>query len=354
MSEQRQLLADAIERPFRELGVGGASAAAAGFDPDAWRQIEELGLPLLLVAEADGGVGGDWEDAFEVLHAAGRGALPLPVGEAMLAARLLSAAGLPAADGLAVIAPVVEGGTLEVDGEGAAYFSGTLPRVPWGRHAGSVVACLEHQGRVRVLRLPVAAAQCHPGENCAGEPRDALSFARVAAQAAPCAAPEAAHLHDYAALLRAAQAAGAMQAALRQSIDYARERRQFGRAIGQFQAVQQQLALFGADTAAVASAARSACRAACHGHPGFMIGAAKLRANLAIGPATATAHQVHAAIGFTHEYVLRHWTQRLWAWRSEFGNDRAWSERLGRAIAARGAEHFWADLTAADDAAALA
>ena len=174
-------------------------------------------------------------------------------------------------------------------------------------------------------------------------------------QAAPCDAAEARHLHDYCALLRLAQIVGALEGALTLSIDYARERKQFGRPIGQFQAVQQQLALFGAETAAVACATRSAFRAAAaHGDACFQIAAAKLRANMAIGLATATAHQVHAAIGFTWEHSLRLFTQRLMSWRSEFGNDRYWSERLGAAVAARGAGHFWSDLTARDDAAALA
>jgi alkylation response protein AidB-like acyl-CoA dehydrogenase len=79
----------------------------------------------------------------------------------------------------------------------------------------------------------------------------------------------------------------------------------------------------------------------------FEIAAAKLRANQAIGVATSTAHQVHGAIGFTYEYALRHATQRLWSWRSEYGNDRYWSEQLGRAVIARGADTFWDSLTRA-------
>jgi hypothetical protein len=44
---------------------------------------------------------------------------------------------------------------------------------------------------------------------------------------------------------------------------------------------------------------------------------------------------------------LRQATQRLWSWRSEYGNDRYWSERLGRAVIARGADTFWSDLVGA-------
>ena len=110
-----------------------------------------------------------------------------------------------------------------------------------------------------------------------------------------------------------------MQRALEMSVNYANERVQFGRVIGKFQAVQQQLALFGEEVAASSCALRAAFDAATAGSAEFEIAAAKLRSNRAIELATATAHQVHAAIGFTWEHPLRVATQRLLSWRSEFG-----------------------------------
>jgi len=355
MSDQKDMLADSVSRLFRDAGDVAAEAEKSGFPAALWQQVEDLGLPLVLVPEAAGGVDGDWEDVYEVLHAAGRHAIPLPIGEAILAARLQSDSGLDPRPGLTTIAAVAEQGKI-VERDGRLLFSGRLPRVPWGRHARTVLTVVGRgDGRRDVLQLPVMSAQVAPGENCAGEPRDSLVFDNVPASVAASESAEAARLFDHAALLRAAQCVGALEAALRRSIDYAQERKQFGRSISQFQVVQQQLALFGAEVAAVSCATRSACRAASVGaDTRFAISAAKLRANLAIGLATATAHQVHAAIGFTREYGLRHLTQRLWAWRSEFGNDRYWSERLGAAIAAEGAGRFWADLTARDDTVALA
>jgi acyl-CoA dehydrogenase len=193
--------------------------------------------------------------------------------------------------------------------------------------------------------LAVADASVHKRTNLADEPRDDLQFDSTPALAAPASSREAQRPLDYAALARSAQIAGALQSALERSIGYALERKQFGRAIGQFQAVQQQLALFGAETAAATCASRSAAIAASAGDASFEIAAAKLRANQAIGVATATAHQVHGAIGFTREYALRQATQRLWSWRSEYGNDRYWSERLGRLVVDRGADTFWSNLT---------
>src|SRR5690606_28113023 len=121
-------------------------------------------------------------------------------------------------------------------------------------------------------------------------------------------------------LLRTAQISGALQSILHRTVAYANERKQFGKALGQFQSIQQQLAVFGAEVAAVSCAVRSAARATEAGDARFQIAAAKLRANQAIGVAASTAHQVHGAIEFTQEYSLRHATQRLWSWRSEYGN----------------------------------
>jgi alkylation response protein AidB-like acyl-CoA dehydrogenase len=146
------------------------------------------------------------------------------------------------------------------------------------------------------------------------------------------------------ALARACQMAGAMQAALDLSVAYVRERKQFGKPLASFQAIQQQLALFAEESAAAAMAAQAACRAADRGPGVFEIGCAKLRANMAVSVATSVAHQVHGAMGFTAEYKLQGLTRLLWAWRSDAGNDRYWADRIGAMMAAQGADGFWPSL----------
>lgn len=335
MSEQRQLLADSAARLFESHDR----------QRTAWSEIEELGIADVLVTEADGGSGADWDDACAVLQASGRWQVPLPLGEAMIARKLTTHAGLQLPRAPISIAPDTTG-TLSREG-GAWKFSGALQGVPWGRDVTHVVTTLQFDERPHVLVLSVADANLHKRANLAGEPRDDLRFDAAPALTAPSTSREAQHLLYYAALARTAQIAGALQSALERSIAYAQERKQFGRPIGQFQAVQQALALFGAETAAATCASRAAAIAAASGDASLQIAAAKLRANQAIGSATATAHQVHGAIGFTWEHALRHATQRLWSWRSEYGNDRYWSERLGRAVIERGADAFWADLNGA-------
>ena len=331
MSEQRQLLADSAARLFE-------SRAAV-----TWDEIDEIGIADILVPDEHGGSGADWDDACAVLQAAGRWQIPLPLTEAMLARKLLAETALEVPRSSLSIAPNPVG-TLSRDAR-TWKFSGTLSSVPWGRDVTHVVTTVSFDSRPHVVVLAVAEASVHKRTNLADEPRDDLKFDSATALAAPANSREAQSLFDYAALARTAQIAGALQSALERSIAYALERKQFGRPIGHFQAVQQQLALFGAEVAAATCASRSAGIAASVGDVSFEIAAAKLRANQAIGVATATAHQVHGAIGFTREYALRQATQRLWSWRSEYGNDRYWSEQLGRAVVQRGADTFWDFLT---------
>jgi acyl-CoA dehydrogenase len=143
------------------------------------------------------------------------------------------------------------------------------------------------------------------------------------------------------ALARAGQIAGAISAALTLSVEYTRQRQQFGKPLSAFQAIQQQLAVLAEEAAAARAAANAAARAADRGDAKFEIACAKLRANMAAGQAASIAHQVHGAIGFTKEYALQKFTRRLWAWRSEYGNDRHWADEIGRLAAARGADGFW-------------
>ncbi len=354
MSDARALLAETLERVFADAAARRDALQAGGaLDAALAARVEALGLGALLVPEAQGGAGGGFEDARVVARALGHAAIPLPLCETLLAARCLAAAGIERPDGVLSLALRARGRLREARGEWR--FSGELAGVPWGAAASGVVAALPTTGGARLALLrPADAAGVDAGCNLADEPRDRLRFrdARAEVAARPPRAGDAglqAALFDQAALLRTGQIAGALLAALERSIAHAGQRVQFGRRLAQFQAVQQQLAAMGEEVLAVDCASAAACRAADRGEAGFEIACARLRANLAIDVVAPGAHQIHGAIGFTREQDLRLYTQRLLAWRSELGNDRHWAARLGREVAARGADAFWPDLTARSD-----
>jgi acyl-CoA dehydrogenase len=155
-------------------------------------------------------------------------------------------------------------------------------------------------------------------------------------------------MQRFGALFRAAQMAGAMEAALALSTRYANDRVQFGRPIAKFQAIQQQLALLAEQAAAASVAVESAAIAVAAGRPSsaLAVAAAKIRAGEAAGKVAEIAHQVHGAIGFTHEHSLHRLTRRLWSWRDEFGTESHWSRQLGRAVMTAGADALWPTITA--------
>src|SRR5262249_5811410 len=131
-----------------------------------------------------------------------------------------------------------------------------------------------------------------------------------------------------------------------QSVRYVTERKQFGRALAAFQAIQHNLAVLAGHVAASGIAADNAFRAADRGDPAFEVAVAKVRAGEAAGVGAGIAHQAHGAIGFAYEHSLHFATRRLWSWRAEFGNESRWAVRLGHEVAARGADRLWGELTA--------
>jgi acyl-CoA dehydrogenase len=177
--------------------------------------------------------------------------------------------------------------------------------------------------------------------NLAGEPRDTLAFDRAPVVASAPSEVDGAALLRLGAFARAAQMAGALEFALAEAVRYASERVQFGRPIGKFQAIQQQMAGLAIEVAAAGAAAEVAAAALDRGDGTFEVAAAKVRVGEAAGRVAAIAHQVHGAIGFTQEHSLHFATRRLWAWRSEFGGIAHWAEAIGRQAAARGADRLW-------------
>jgi alkylation response protein AidB-like acyl-CoA dehydrogenase len=112
----------------------------------------------------------------------------------------------------------------------------------------------------------------------------------------------------------AAEAVGTMSAALGVTVDYLKERRQFGRAIGSFQAVQHRLAQC---AVAVEGARWLTLEAAWHGARPEDAAVAAAHATAAAGTVFRETHQLSGAIGYTREHDLHVWSMRLQALRLE-------------------------------------
>jgi acyl-CoA dehydrogenase len=349
IDEQRASFADSVEKLFLDI-MSRARPSDADEEiarEQLWQTMEINGVTAIFDPESEGGLGGGWEDAFPVLMCTGLHTVRLPIAETLVARRLLIGAGMPLPNGPIALGWTQRALELTRSPGGAWRLNATLPGVAWGNAVRHVLVAVDREaGGQLILVDSLAIRPTHIRENMAGEPVADLQFEDI-----DVVAIGTAHENPFerAALARTVTMAGALSAALHLSVQHANDRRQFGRPIGKFQAIQHSLALLANETAAVNCAALAACRAASRGNAQFEIAAAKLRANRAVGIATSIAHQVHGAIGFTREHTLHLATQRLWSWRSEYGNDRYWAAMLGKRVAALGARNLWSHLAALSD-----
>lgn len=359
MSELHTMLSDSVSRLFEKLVNSDAvREQPACLSASHWQTVEDFGLADLLLPEAENGFNGGWQDAGILFRLLGAYAIPLPIGETVIAKKLLYDAGATPSSVSALANPAAisiancQNATLTATKDSEDWrFSGTLDCVPWGSQVSLILVGTEHQGnKVIALLKPDDAVSIERGKNCAEESRDRLTFEQAPLSVILPVAAQQLSLLNAGLLLRTGQIAGALESMLELSTNYVSERKQFGRAIAKFQVIQHDLARLAEQTAMVSCVSQVACRAADFDNADFEITAAKLRANHSIATSTSIAHQVHGAIGFTEEHDLHYFTQRLFAWRSEFATDRILAGKLGRLVLSMQQNSLWHFLTERSDA----
>jgi acyl-CoA dehydrogenase len=304
------LIADSADRLMAEVVTPVAVRALKDLASAApvWSALAESGFLDALVAEAEGGAGLTADEALPVLLAAGRHALPLPLGATMTARAAIAAAGEAVPEGMIALAASArrDGGDLVAQVPAGEFADAVLVPVEGGAMVlGAVAASIEVTGEGTVCRMRWRGAN---GPLVAGfDPL--LAGARI----------------------EAAEMAGAMEAMLATTLRYANDRSQFGKPIGKFQAVQQQLAMMTELVHGARAAADLAARA-----PAVMeaVATAKITIGEAAAEVTAIAHAVHGAIGMTEELDLHLLSDRLQRGRLRYGSERHWAARLGEAVLA--------------------
>lgn len=311
-----------------------------------WRALSGAGLTLAWVPEKHGGAGTSLADGFAILGIAGRYAVPVPLAETLLAGWLLAQAGLDASEGVMTVAPVRPRDRIVRNTDGS--LSGIADAIPFARDSEHVAVLADGGAGATIALVKTADCRVSEGRNLAGDASNGVAFDRVKPiRSAPAPTGfDASSLMLMGAIVRSVQSAGALETILSLSLRYANERIAFERPIGKFQAVQQNLARLAGETAAALAAAGSAADTIAQSNEfgdalWLEAAAAKIRCGEAAAEGAAIAHQVHGAIGFTHEHVLHRFTLRLLSWRDDFGGESYWAARLGSLIAKRGSSNFW-------------
>ena len=247
-----------------------------------WRRLADQGVNALIVPEDAGGLGGSLTDlvvAHEVLgrhHAVG-----------------------PWIESSAYLAAALSGEAAESVAAGAVATVALPPQVPFAVDADTAeqvyLGTPDGLARAQVVRVRASVDTTR-------------RLADVAAAGGAEAVPVAASVEDAfdaAVLACAAQLVGSGERLLADTVDYARQRRQFGREIGSYQAIKHQLA----DVRIALDFARPLAFGAALGE--VPASAAKVAAADAAYLASRVALQVHGAIGYTHEFDLGLWITRV-------------------------------------------
>ncbi|MEV8518069.1 acyl-CoA dehydrogenase family protein [Dactylosporangium sp. NPDC051484] len=342
--------ADVIAETIAQIVDGVRSDRAApeldgGFDAELWLVLASSGMTAVGVDDALGGSGGLAQDAVAVVRALARAAAHAPVAEhAMAASWLLESVRREMPSQERPLA-IVTGPDLRFDPT-TRLLSGSADSVPWADAASGLVVVARAEHGSWVCLIEAAAAEIVPGTNLAGESRCAvvLDVAVEAGDAAPLDAGQPEEVQARLALIRATQIAAVVDETLRRTLRYCDERAQFGRTLNNFQSTRDALAELAGEAAVVSALADRALGDLTTDRERFpvTVAAAKIRASLAARRTARLAHQLHGAIGFTREHPLRLLTTRLWAWSNEAGNEREWSQWLGRHLVSQ--ERLWTTL----------
>lgn len=306
-------------------------------DAELWRRLDDLGLVRLTGSEQSGGSGAGWYEAAELLAAAARHGVRIPLAENdLLACWLLEANGMPADRGARTVCVLDERGVAE--------------RVPWASGADRIVLVLRTGGEYRMADADVATLTITAGTNMIGEPRDTVVADAATLPGVPVAAALVAQLRLKAALVRSIQVCAALDRILQLSIEHVTSRVQFGRPLSRFQAVQNLVSDIAAEAALARSATEAALTAALTGtwsapNLDFLVAVARSCTGHAASVVVRNAHQVHGAIGTTREHRLHEFTRAALAWRSEFGSVRHWDEQVAGAAMRAGGPGLWGLIT---------
>jgi alkylation response protein AidB-like acyl-CoA dehydrogenase len=273
-------------------------AEARTHDEELWKALCELGWAGIAIPEEHGGQGLGMVELASLCEELGYACAPVPFLSNAATGLLISSGGSD--EQKAQWLPGIASG----EARGAAAFDDADPALVVDATGAAVLALPAGPGSARLVQPE--AATTDPLELI-----DATrSFARVSAEGGEELEASAAICRTWVAL--AAELTGVAQKALDMAVEYARDRQQFGRAIGAYQGVSHRCAQMLYDVEESRSLTYYAAWTADAEPESLALAAhmAKARASEAAWAVTTNALQVFGGIGFTWENDLQFWLKR--------------------------------------------
>lgn len=333
-----------------------------GYSPELWREMADLGWLAITSPEAYGGTGGSLLDLYPIYEEMGRFLVPSPhLDTVVVAGEVILAAGteeqrqrvLPAiarGDAIVGLALTEADGSvgprsvaLDAERRGGDYvLNGTKLLVGFAPSADSfLVTARTSADGVSVLLVDAGndGITWTRMPNLAGQPLYAVAFDGVAA-------PGDAVVGDVdagwdallpaitkGALLQTVTIVGAAYAVLEMTNQYAKDREQFGKPIGSYQAVQYMVSDILIDLHRAELLAKQAVFRVATGRPAAREAAIAITfGKQAAAHLHRQAHEVHAGVAFMLEHDLTLYSRRSKFWENNLGDARFWQEQLAAAM----------------------
>ena len=355
----RETVRSLLEDKSPATRVREVMESPTGVDQELWRAMAEMGLQAMHLPEEFGGAGFSLMETGLVLEELGRAVAPVPYfSSVVLGATAVLIAGSP--DQQAEILPKVGSGeltlALAITEEGRTWgtgdiaseatadddsfvLHGTKSYVIDGHSADTLVVSAREGSGTSLFLVPadIPHVTRHRMETMDMTRQQAvisLDGARVPASArlgeAGSGVATLDMLYDIAVSMLAFEQVGGAQRCMEMSVEYAKDRKQFGRAIGSFQAIKHRCADMLVQLESARSAAYYAGWAASHSHDELMVAAptAKAYCSDAYFYCAAENIQVHGGIGFTWEHDAHLYFKRAKTSQLLLGDPAEWRSLL--------------------------
>ncbi|MBN6731254.1 acyl-CoA dehydrogenase family protein [Burkholderia multivorans] len=314
-----------------------AARSGPGVDEACWHRLAELGLLALPVPAEYDGLSGDMSDMLVVMEEMGRGLMTEPYWATVVAIEALRVAGGEAAQ--ALLSSVAQGSsklsvafhepyarydlseiaTVAESRDGNWALTGEKSMVQHGAEADYwIVPARTDAGTGLFLVARAAPGAAVTGYRTIDGQRAAnLSFNGTPARAVGDLAQGQEileHVADYACVLLCAEAVGALDALNLATVQYTREREQFGGPIARFQALQHRMAemwIQAQQARSITYLAAASQRSASPSERRRVVSAAKARVGQAARFVGEQAVQLHGGMGVSNEVTAAHWFKRL-------------------------------------------
>ncbi|MGZ6780220.1 MAG: acyl-CoA dehydrogenase IpdE2 [Mycobacterium sp.] len=290
MTEERELLRDTVaalvDKHASPAAVRQAFESERGYDDSLWKLLcEQVGATALVVPEKFGGAGGELADAAVVLEELGKALVPTPLLGTTLAELALLAGDGPDTDAIEKLADGTSIGTVVFDHD--VVLNGAVADVVIGADGTSLTRW------TTFTATPIATM----------DPTRPL--ARLEPQATTDIGADPG-LADTAAILLAAEQIGAATRCLDLTVEYTKDRIQFGRPIGSFQALKHRMA----DLYVAVQSARAVVDDAIAEPSATSAALARFSASEAFSKVSAEAVQMHGGIAITWEHDIQLYFKR--------------------------------------------